>query len=108
MTGIRKKENWQRGQVHLDSIRLHGHGVVVCPKLEEIVILERGLFNFEHAMGAMAASRALRGAKLKAVRIIDSRPDREPGPAGALELRKHVCHVEFGPVRSAKNDDEEA
>ena len=93
--------------IHALDPTMNPSGVVVCPKLEEIVIFERGLFNFEHAMGMMAASRALRGAKLKAVRIIDSRPDRERDPAGTLELRKHVCHVEFGPVRSAKSDGEE-
>lgn len=68
-------------------------GVVVCPKLEELVIeiyLER--FDIKDVIG-IAAARAIRGMKLKSVRIINSSRTTYP-QVDVLELKKHVLNVE--------------
>ena len=74
-------------------------GVAACPKLEELVLVPRpdvDPFDLNHVIG-MAATRALRGAKLRTVRIFDWRPGHEHDLAGILELRKYVWHLEYGP-----------
>jgi len=69
-------------------------GVLVCPKLEEIIIEHRGAFGIESILG-VAAARASRGAKLKLVRIISRGGLVE---IDVSELRKHVSHVECSRV----------
>jgi len=67
-------------------------GAVVCPELEELVIMHGWAFNIKNVV-AVAAARASRGAKLKFVKIVHrhttiySQPD-------VLELKEHVLHVE--------------
>jgi len=79
--------------------------VVVCPKLEELVLIlcdDGEVFKMKGVVG-MAEARASRGKKLETVRIVDGRD--EPDPDGVLELRKHVGHVEYGPWVGAVDDD---
>jgi len=67
-------------------------GAVVCPKLEELDIEYWETLEINDMIG-MAASRALRGAKIKSVKISCC-----DGPAYArlnvLEFKKHVLHLE--------------
>jgi len=81
-------------------------GVVVCPKLEMLVIEHDGTFDIKDIVET-AAVRASRGAKLKTVRIfpfhktVNSRLD-------VLELKKYVLHVESWrdqPQRSRWNEE---
>ena len=70
---------------------------VVCPQLEELGLVLRTdgeIFNIASVV-EMAAARALRGVKLRTVRIADGE-----GEAGldVSELRKYVWNVERGPV----------
>ena len=79
--------------------------VVICPKLEELVLVPRSdseVFDIE-SVTKMAAARATGGAKLRTVRIADTR--KKLGPWTASELRKHVSHVECGPDVGGINDD---
>ena len=72
-------------------------GAVVCPKLEEFVLVplvETGAFDLECAVG-MAAARELKGAKLTLFRIVDERAQPKLDLVGVSELRKHVRHVEY-------------
>ena len=67
-------------------------GVMVCPKLDELIIVRWQGFDIEK-VAATVAARASRGAKLKSVKIVSwdgtvySQPD-------VLELTKHVPHAE--------------
>ena len=74
-----------------------GSSVVVCPKLEEIVIVlriqEKGETLDMGRFVEMAAARASGGAKLKSVGIF-SRGEVE---MDVSELAEHVLHVECGP-----------
>ena len=79
--------------------------VVVCPKLEELILESPdGVFDIKSVI-KMAAARALRGKKLRMVRLIDKQG--EPDPEVMLELKKHVSHVEhaFELVRLTVNGD---
>ena len=70
--------------------------VVVCPKLEEIILVlyvYEGTFDISSVI-EMAAARALRGKKLRTIRIIDG---REGADLDVSELRRHVWNVEYGP-----------
>ena len=72
--------------------------VVVCPKLGELVFVLRPdeeKFDLGSVI-EMTAARALGGAKLRTVRIVDGQGNLDPG--GVLELRKHVLHIEYGPL----------
>ena len=86
--------------------------VVVCPRLEELVLrlhnsLPREMdFDIQSLMG-MTAARALRGAKLKSVRIIDRRAERKLDPGDLVELRKWVWNVEYGPDWAHPDDGDE-
>ena len=77
-------------------------GVLICPKLEELVIvLDWMALDMTSVIGVVAA-RASRGSKLKSIRIVGSEPVR----ANLLEqLEKHVLHVEYVPwVDEAKDN----
>jgi hypothetical protein len=85
--------------------------VVVCPKLEELVLVLRvygEILNIKNVI-KMVAARALRGAKLKTVRIVIH---DEAMQIDALELSKHALCVECGPEvniaeESGDDDDDE-
>jgi hypothetical protein len=79
-------------------------GIVVCPKLEELVLvlrLDGETLDIKNVI-EMAASRASRGAKLKSIRIVSR---DESIRINVLELRKHVSHVECGPEVGVANED---
>ena len=83
--------------------------VVACPKLEGLVLefyFSRAEVDIKSLIG-MAAARASRGAKLRSIRVVDGRDEPRLDPAGALELRKHAWHVEYGAglVHSSDEDD---
>ena len=78
---------------------------VICPKLEELVLVLRnggGVFDMEDVI-AMAKARASRGRKLKTVRIVHS--GHEPNSGDVVELRKHVGQVEYGLRPGVIDDD---
>ena len=71
-------------------------GVVVCPKLEELVLV---LHPYEKmspitSIIEMVVARASRGEKLRTVRIIGGCGTADPD---VLKLRKHVWNVEYYP-----------
>ena len=71
-------------------------GVVVCPKLEELVIvLCNETFDAKEVIG-MVAARGSRGEKLKSIRIVN-RWGFVHGQIDVLQLKKHVSHVEWDP-----------
>jgi len=77
--------------LHPSAISLE---VVVCPKLEELVLVLRddvGAFDMEDVI-EMAKARASKGKRLETIRIADRGDISDPGRV--LELRKHVGHVE--------------
>jgi len=74
---------------------------VVCPSLEELVLVRRPWGNFDddgeeafymRAVIEMAAARASRGVKLGTVK-----DQAKLDPVDVLELKKHVSYVEYGP-----------
>ena len=70
--------------------------VVVCPKLEELVLVLHPHDMMSHLMSVveMAAARASRGKKLRTFRIVGG---RDTANVDVLELRKHVWNVEYSP-----------
>jgi hypothetical protein len=87
--------------VHALHPNMSSSGVVVCPKLEGLVIVLDGMpIDMTSVIGVVAA-RASRGAKLKFIRIIGRKSVRTE----VLELKKHVPHVEYGPEVDEANDD---
>jgi hypothetical protein len=89
--------------VHALHPTMSSSGTVVCPELEELVIMLVGRTLDVRSVIEVAAARASRGAKLKSVRIIG-----QPTFAriDVLELKKHVLDVECGPeVDGADGDD---
>jgi len=68
---------------------------VVCPKLEELVLVLHPHETMSHITSVigMAAARALRGEKLRTVRIVGR---RGATTFDVSELRKHVYNVECG------------
>jgi hypothetical protein len=79
-------------------------GDVVCPRLEDLVIvldLDVERLDIKNVIET-AAARASRGAKLKSVRIVGQ---DESMQIDALELRRHVSHVECGPGDGVADED---
>ena len=70
--------------------------VVVCPKLEELVLVLYPHETMSHIRSVIevAAARASRGEKLRTFRIIGGRGTAN---VDVSELRKHVRNVEYGP-----------
>ena len=66
-------------------------GVVVCPELEELAIRHWRTFDTKDVAGTLAA-RALRGTKLKTVRIIGWGGSSYP-QLDLSELKKYAVHV---------------
>ena len=79
----------------------------LCPKLQELVLIPHAgkeALDIECVID-MAAARALRGAKLRTVRIIDEQDELDLG--SVLELRKYVLHVKCGQEVDVVNDDDD-
>jgi hypothetical protein len=90
--------------VHALRPTMRSPETVVCPELEELVIVLRGrTFDMKSVIG-VAAARASKGAKLKTVRIVGR--DR-PARTDVLELEKHVFHVGCGPASDDDDDIDE-
>ena len=75
---------------------------MVCPKLEELILVPHNLRPNIWGVVKMARVRASRGVKLRTIRIVCGRNKFNPG--AELELRKHVLHVEYGPEADAATD----
>ena len=86
------------------SPRQKPSSVVVCPRLEELVLYPCGgrepfmIWGMVH----MVTARAARGAKLECVRIVSRDPRMQKR---VLELAKHVSRVECIPEVDAASDD---
>lgn len=79
--------------------------VVVCPKLEELIIVLRGwgeAFNIRDVIG-VAMVRESGGAKLRTVRIVGKLDKQDT--RGVSELGKHVLHVDIHPGASGADGD---
>ena len=81
--------------IHVLDPSMSSSGAVVCPELEELVIMHGVVLDIKIVV-AMAAARASRGAKLKSVKI-GPWPETSYSQPGVLELKKHVLRVEYGP-----------
>jgi len=78
--------------------------IMVSPKLEELVIiLDREEFDIRSVIEA-AEVRALGGAPLRTIRVVDRKADSEVDPADLLELGKCVLDV----VNYQRSSDEES
>ena len=68
---------------------------VVCPKLEELILVLYSHLTMAHIMSVieMAAARESRGEKTRTVRIVGG---RNATTFDVTELRKHVYNVERG------------
>ena len=77
--------------VHALDPHMSSSGVMICPKLEELVIEHRRPLDIKNVIG-MAAARASRGAKPKSIRIVNLQGWMHPR-TDVMELRKHVLHV---------------
>jgi hypothetical protein len=78
-------------------------GIVVCPKLDELVLVLRRdgeTLDVDNVI-EMAAARASRGAKLESIKIIDH---HERMQIDTLELEKHASHVECSPGVGVANE----
>ena len=79
---------------------------VVCPRLEELIIvlcrLCQEVFDVKSVI-KMAEARALEGKKLKTVKIVN--PWDNSDPEDISELKKHVGHVEYGPLDDLTDDE---
>ena len=78
--------------VHALHPSMRPSGVLVCPRLEELVIEHGEMFDIKNVVETVAA-RASRGVKLKIVRII-SRLRGVDAQLDVSELKKHVLHVD--------------
>jgi hypothetical protein len=84
--------------------RMSSSGVVVCPKLEVLVLVlrrNRETLDIKDVI-EMAAGRASRGAKLKSVRIVSQGKFMK---TDVLGLEKHVLHMECGHEVNVANED---
>ena len=82
-------------------------GTVVCPNLQELVLVLRTngeVFDIKDLID-MARVRALGGAKLRVVKIVGGEDKVDPG--GVLELKTHVFNMERGPWVSDPDSGEE-
>ena len=78
--------------IHALDPSVNASGIMVCPKLEKLIIDHRDSLEIKDVIG-MAAARESRGAKLKFVMIISW--DRSVyAQSDVLELKKHVLRVE--------------
>jgi hypothetical protein len=78
--------------VHALHPNMSSSGVVVCPKLEELsMTLVNGMTLDVKSVIEVAAARALRGARLKFVRIGRQEKFEQ---VDVLELEEYILHVE--------------
>jgi hypothetical protein len=78
--------------IHALDPDMNPSNVVVCPKLEKLILrIGKRSFDVESVIG-MAAARAWWGAKLKSVRILSQRKFVQKSMS---ELGKHVLHLEY-------------
>jgi len=75
--------------IHVLDPGTSSSGIIVCPKLEELIIYAGRTLYIEDVI-EMVAARALGGTKLKLVRIVG----QEFGEDDVLELKKYVSYVE--------------
>jgi len=90
------KCNFQYTPIH--ALELCSWEVVVCPKLEEFVLMPHPHERMSRIIvGAirMAAARVSRGEKLGTFRIVGG---LDAVDLDVSELRKYVCNVEYGPI----------
>ena len=89
--------------VHTLQLNMSSSEVAICPELEEFVIVpDEGTLNMKSLI-EMAAARALRGAKLKTIKIVGR---DQPARTDVLELERHVLDVESaGPEVDGAYDD---
>jgi hypothetical protein len=88
--------------VHALHPTMSSSGIMVCPKLEELVILlDEGTLDVGGVIGVVAA-RASRGAKLKSVRIVGQ---KQFARIDVMELKKPVFNVECGPEVDGTDSD---
>ena len=90
--------------IHALDPRLSSSRTVVCPKLEELVLVlcvDGEVFGIQYVVG-MVVARALRGAKLNSLRIVSQ---REFPQVDILQLKKHISHVECGPEADGVDED---
>jgi len=80
--------------VHALDPRNGSLGVVVCPKLEELVIKHEKALDIESVIG-MVAARESRGAKIKTIWIISQQGGGNHTQSDMLELKKHVFRLEW-------------
>jgi hypothetical protein len=94
--------------VHALHPTMSSSGVVVCPELEELVIVldsDWGTLEMKGIIG-VAAARASSGARLKSIRIIGW---DQPARTDMLELEKHVLDVKWDPeVDETDNDSDDS
>jgi len=85
-------DRYARPDTFVDALdpSVSSSGVMVCPKLEELVIEDEKAVDIKRVIG-MAEVRVSRGAKLKLVKIAGR---DKFGRIDVLELEKHVSHVE--------------
>ena len=78
-------------------------GVVVCPNLEELILIYgvRGETPDIEGFRGMAAARASRGTKLNSIRILTHLGVEQ---FDTSELEEHVSHVECGPEVTVSDD----
>ena len=76
--------------VHVLDPSMSSSGATICPELEELIVYVGETLDIEKVIG-MVAARALRGVKLKLVRISNQDKFDE---VDVLELKKYVSHVE--------------
>jgi hypothetical protein len=88
--------------IHTLDPDMNSSNVVVCPKLEKLILRigKKMVFDVESVIG-MAAARAWWGAKLKSVRILSR---RKLVPKSMSELRKHVLHLEYDSEDVGEDD----
>jgi hypothetical protein len=88
--------------IHALHPAMSSSGAMVCPKLEELVIvLDKETLDMKSVIGVVTA-RASRGAKFRSVRIVGQ---DQPVRTDVLELEKHVLDVEYGPKVDRVYDD---
>jgi hypothetical protein len=76
-------------------------GVVVCPELEDLVIMLDGIIVDMKCVIGVVVARASRGVKLKSITIAGG----ESARADVLELKKHIPRVEYSPEFDDDDDD---
>ena len=86
------------------GLQRRSSGVVVCPKLEELVLVlpsDRETLNIKNVID-LAVARVSSGAKLRTIKIASMHDKLDL--VDVLELRKHVWQVEHCPWVDVANE----